>query len=248
MDFSSSELRDLRKRGFWVGPEEREELFSKRVALCTANPPSSEIDSEDWRRASERAAACFGFSPDWIETRIEKGGLLFAGEAEVGCGVPVVRMGERVWRRGRPVPRDELLAHEWFHAARMAFEEPRFEEVIAFQTSRTSWRRLLSPLIQSTGELLLVALVSLATPLMALMGLSYPLLPLFLLFLFLGVRLSWRHWLWRRTSSRFPLHLAAQLTDREIRRFAFMNPEEIWESVRKDSSLRWRQILACKTD
>lgn len=219
-----------------------------RVALCTANPPSSEICGEDWGRASERAAACFGFSPDWIETRIEKGGLLFAGGAEIGGEVPVVRMGERVWRRGRPVPRDELLAHEWLHVARMAFEEPRFEEVIAFQTSRTSWRRLLSPLIQSTNELLLVALASLATPLMALMGVAHPLLPLLLLLLFLGVRLSWRHWLWRRTSSRFPLHLAAQLTDREIRRFAFMDREEIWESVEEEPSLRWRQILSCKTD
>lgn len=241
------ELLALRRRGFWVGPGETEEAYRARVKRCTSSEVARHIPDGEWELGCQKSEEQFGFRPDWIETRIEEGssGLLFAGAAEVGGGPPIVRLDKKVWRRGRPIPRHELLAHEWLHVARMAFDEPRFEEIIAFQTSRRSWRRFFSPIVQSTHEVIAVALVCFATPFIALMHGPHPLLPLGLLFGLLLARLGWRQWLFHRACQAVTRELAAQLTDREIRRFAFMKRESVWMYIKERAarSLRFRQLL-----
>lgn len=48
--------------------------------------------------------------------------------------------------------RDELIAHELSHVGRMMFDEPRFEEMLAYRSS-TSWlSRTFGPLLQSSKE------------------------------------------------------------------------------------------------
>ena len=46
--------------------------------------------------------------------------------------------------------RDELLTHELVHVGRMKFEEPRFEELFAYETSTSAFRRWFGPLIQAS--------------------------------------------------------------------------------------------------
>lgn len=48
--------------------------------------------------------------------------------------------------------RDELLAHESAHVGRMMFQEPKFEEFLAYRTAKTSFRRWFGPLIESAIE------------------------------------------------------------------------------------------------
>ena len=55
--------------------------------------------------------------------------------------------------------RDELIAHELAHVGRMMFEEPVFEELLAYRTAKSPLRRWLGPLISSSKETLLFVVV-----------------------------------------------------------------------------------------
>lgn len=48
--------------------------------------------------------------------------------------------------------RDELLTHELAHAARAGFDEPKFEEILAYRSSKSALRRFIGPLFASTSE------------------------------------------------------------------------------------------------
>jgi len=48
--------------------------------------------------------------------------------------------------------KDELLTHELSHVGRMMFQEPKFEELLAYRTAKSSYRRWLGPLVQSSAE------------------------------------------------------------------------------------------------
>lgn len=47
---------------------------------------------------------------------------------------------------------EELLTHELSHIGRMMFQEPKFEELIAYRTAKSGYRRWLGPLVQSSME------------------------------------------------------------------------------------------------
>lgn len=51
--------------------------------------------------------------------------------------------------------RDELIAHEMAHVGRMMFDEPKFEELLAYRTSTSSFRRFFGPIVESSKESLL---------------------------------------------------------------------------------------------
>ena len=55
--------------------------------------------------------------------------------------------------------RTELIAHEMAHIGRMMFEEPEFEEIIAFQSSTNRFRRFFGPLFRSSKESMLFVIV-----------------------------------------------------------------------------------------
>lgn len=48
--------------------------------------------------------------------------------------------------------RNELIAHEAAHVGRMMFQEPKFEEVLAYQSSPSKLRRFLGPIVETTKE------------------------------------------------------------------------------------------------
>lgn len=48
--------------------------------------------------------------------------------------------------------RNELLTHELSHIGRMMFQEPKFEEILAYRTANSSFRRWFGPIIQSSTE------------------------------------------------------------------------------------------------
>ena len=158
--------------------------------------------------------------------------------------------------------REEIMVHEFCHVGRMGFEEPKFEEIIAYQCSASAWRRWLGPLVQSAREsaffvllLFLILVLDLATffwrdaSLFQMMQWT-KLLPLGLLGLALGR-------LWRRqrqfshclktlqetvqdlSKARAILY---RLTDREILLFGRFTPSEIKAYAKDELSLRWKLI------
>ncbi len=160
--------------------------------------------------------------------------------------------------------RDDLIAHELAHVGRMAFDEPRYEEILAYQTTPSSFRRWLGPLLQSSHEALIFigllflclivdafALIS-HKPHALLAAMWWKLLPA-AYFIYLFMRLAWRQHRFTKCRQRL-LALTDQernadailyrLTDDEINRFSRSSPEDIRTYVREQAanSLRWRVI------
>lgn len=55
-------------------------------------------------------------------------------------------------------PKEEIIAHELVHAKRMHLDEPCFEEILAYRTSSSPFRRYFGPLFRSSFESVLFLL------------------------------------------------------------------------------------------
>ncbi len=158
--------------------------------------------------------------------------------------------------------RNELIEHELCHVGRMCFHEPRFEEILAYQTSNSRFRRWFGPLFQSSLEtviFLIVLLLVMGVDLYALLSwgqagyaqvASLKLLPGVMIALGLG-RLLRRQLQFRRCQRNLTAffndkvranHVIYRLTDKEI--VAFGKREVLDEFLKKggDDSLRWRLL------
>ncbi len=67
-----------------------------------------------------------------------------------GQTIPIIQLPRG--KRMTFLTREDLIAHEKVHFLRSAFNEPRFEELIAYRTSRSGWRKWLGPIFQSPWE------------------------------------------------------------------------------------------------
>lgn len=158
--------------------------------------------------------------------------------------------------------RTELMAHEMAHVGRMMFEEPEFEEVLAYRASKSKWRRWWGPLVQSSTEsalfvFLLLPLAFLDVYLLVEGYESYYWKAMWLKLIPLGLVLGAAARLWRRQrafgrtlsnlvkmtgSDDKARAVLYRLTDREINEFSKMPLEDILRYASADSSLRWRLI------
>jgi hypothetical protein len=103
----------------------------------------------------------------------------------------------------------DILHHESIHAAREAFNEPQFEEVLAYSISSSPWKRFLGPLFQRMWEFPLCLASLFFFPY------TFP-VPAFFFF-----RLVYKQILFHRLKKKVPLPAILCLTDREIRTLAF---------------------------
>ena len=148
--------------------------------------------------------------------------------------------------------RKELIAHEAAHVGRMAFNEPKFEEVLSYRTSPSHFRKYFGPIIQSPYESFLFLLSLLIAVLTVFWANS------FMLFLIPAGLISlalMRLWKRQRQFSR-TLHnlkklfkderkangVIFRLTDKEIITFSKVSLRKIKEYAQQQKSLRW-QIL-----
>ncbi len=237
---ADEELRALNQRGLIPGPGEKEEAYLERVrALQQLSPPAAQmpLPDEDWKEARARTRELFDFSVDWVPAFYSNADLPFWQGAAVWISgyLPVIQLkkGFRTGSYLRWYAREEVLAHEAAHAARSAFHEPRFEEILAYATSKSSWRRWLGPLFRHSWESYLcvfLLLLSLSIQTALLFYESNPLLE-FLLYLpwlfMLGLlaRLSYHHLLLQRCLRQIApllknpsqaLAVIFRLTDEEI--------------------------------
>jgi hypothetical protein len=160
--------------------------------------------------------------------------------------------------------RADLIAHEMAHIGRMAFEEPRFEELLAYRTAPSRFHRWFGPIVQSSKESLLfiisLTLIITIDFLLLANGAAHIFYATFWLKLIpIGLIAYGLVRLWRKhqqfdaclkrltaivNDSEISNAIIYRLTDQEIQSFAIMTPEEILSDAkeRKMHSLRWTMI------
>jgi len=222
-------LLDYFHRGLIPGPEESEEAFLKRAEL--AKP----LGHPEWSEAN------LPFKIDWAALTYSNQKLAWWEGAATWIsedGLPSIQL-RKSFEKGSFLgyKRSEVLSHEAIHAARMRFEEPHFEEVLAYSTASQAWKRFFGPLFSRTWEpLVLIAAMAL--------GVFWLWVPLVVVGLSLGW-LGYRQWVFKRCCRKLSFSVVVTLTDREMKRFAKMSEEEIQTILASGSTVlgRLRRLL-----
>jgi hypothetical protein len=219
---TNNDLLSLSKRGLIPGPHESEEAFLNRAqeSVSSTTPISLPL---------------FGFCVDWIEVRYSNKKLPFWEGAALWTGEECYIQLREGFKTGRYLgySREEVLTHEAVHAARVAFEEPKFEEVLAYRTSQNSLRKWVGPLFRRPWESA-VLVCSLGA---AVFG--YFWMPLAILGC-LGARLARAQFILTRCLRKIPLSGLVCLSDKEINQFSKLSSEEIKRALQQDTTFRGR--------
>lgn len=226
-------MRDCFERGLIPGPGEDERTFLERVTQLTVQPNQGTSVQEAYLITRR----LFGFSVDWVPIFYSNERLPFWEGAATWIGQrPSIQLREN-FKKGRYLGYrcEEVLAHEAVHAARVAFEEPRFEEVLAYRTSKSRLRRWIGPLFRKSWES--IAFMSSLIP--AFFG--YFWIPLGVLG-WLSLRLAWAQWTLQRCLKKLPLSLIVCLTDAEIQKFSSLPLADIQAYFQNDQTLRGRLV------
>lgn len=256
------------KEALIPGEGEGEEAFEKRAAYC------KEVKSHLQRSMGENAPVfvesaplfqsayeVYGIRPSWTPVFYSNEKLLpWQGAScwifELEEGDPPSAMIQLPKRSfdflGTP---QETLAHEAAHIGRMVFEEPVYEEVIAYASSKNAFRRFFGPLFRSRAESMiftsLLILVVVFDLLLLLSGhvmwydrfMWLKWIP-FSYFLFLLARLFFVKRRFNRLAEKLSLGTILPMTDREISSYSALAKEEILQDLEKNSlkSLRHRLL------
>lgn len=277
------DLIEYNRRGLIPGPKEEKEVFEARVEFCLSLKTKllDEVkipDSEPQDATIEKIVApvlestynLYGISPDWVPVFFSNwrlapwhGGAawIFKLKEDSSPGA-ILQLRKPFYKKSHYLKiyaRDELMAHEMAHVGRMAFEEKKYEELLAYKTSKSWFLRMCGPIIQSAGEsrlfiYILVTLLMMDAYFLFQGSLAayletqiFKLLPLALI-IFALFRLKKR----QKTLSNVEkkLHKSChhakeilyRLTDREIDTFAKMSKKEMEKYIYEEPSLRWKVI------
>lgn len=242
--FSKSQLIDLNKKGLIPGPLESVEQFSRRISFCEHKKPVS--------------LSLYKIEPDWLEVTFSNQGLM---PWEGGCTFiddqPTIQLRKSLEKRSKFLfyKKEEMIAHEVVHGVRTAFEEPIFEEILAYQTSDSWFRRLLGPIFRTPREafFFVIILLLVSGGQLFLHSISEALIVILGMMGFGLLRITRTYFSFYRmlkslnkvlNSKSAALACALHLTDKEIYDFGKMPSEEIlsYVNIQKDKSLRWKQI------
>jgi hypothetical protein len=175
----------LNKRGFFSAPKESLEDFVSRLESLRSEyekftavlqaEGSFELEGVRFNKADvipqemfcdarKANLELFDFDLDWVPGFFYSPGALFGGCA---WGIPphfftlfILRPSFRARDKWYIYGRQELMAHEMCHAVRFALEADKYEEMFAYQTSTSSFRKLFGPMVRSPKETyILMALI-----------------------------------------------------------------------------------------
>jgi hypothetical protein len=275
-------------QGLIPGPNETEADFAERVVFCQhleqhlvqkvgADLPfevSDQTSQQLLREALPITEELYGIQPQWVPLFFSNyqlspwhGGCAWIFQLDEQTPTAAFLQLRASFRHSPSYlglyQRRELMAHELAHVGRMLYQEPQFEEILAYQSSPSKWRRWLGPIVQSSKESLffiLVLGVIILTDLALLSSLPsasaqmiawwIKLIPLLLIVLALG-RLFYRHQLFKRclnnlktlySQPKIAQHLLYRLRDSEIKQFAHLSPAKIrkFMETAQGTSFRWR--------
>lgn len=259
---------------FVPGPKETETEYTKRVEYCLhLKSEFPEIAFSEERAALatglQKTKQLYDISPDWVPLFYSNQGLALwhAGAAWIfqkEKGSPLgallqLRKNFSAQASYLFYHRDEIIAHELCHIGRMAFEEKKYEELLAYRTSDRLFPRYFGPVLQSAGESRLFMIVLLTILIMDVAFLFFgsldiyfhmfylKLIPLFLL-LWAIFRLWKRQEILKKAEKKLkevwdePWFILYRLTDQEIEQFAKSTAEDIKSYAEQDNSFRWSTI------
>ncbi|HKZ00533.1 MAG TPA: hypothetical protein VJ112_05170 [Rhabdochlamydiaceae bacterium] len=262
-------LQSLNRRGLFPGHMEDEAAFLRRIELLKTQLATDAVEGscplpmEDWKKAHALTTALFDIQPDWIAAVYSAKGLPFweraaAWEvAKSGSTFHLIQL-QPVLKKGKLYSLEEVLAHEAVHAVRSHLKQNRFEEIMAYRTSRFSYRKWLGPIFRKPWETNLFLLSLLFSLFLVWFGNGSVLLdcltalPFFLL-AYWYMRLQDVQGVFKKclqnlsqclTNPERALAVALRLTDDEISHFSRMRPAEIaqYVAIGKKSSLRFKVI------
>jgi hypothetical protein len=287
---NDQELLSLNRKGLIPGPGEEEEAFSKRVHYCLNvlehlrpvlgdqfTPVDEKKALEILNQAYPISIPLFDCAPDWIplffsnyKLTFWQGGCAWIFQVKEDSPTSAALQLRKKFLLSKTYlgiyNREELIAHELAHVGRLAFQEPKFEELIAYQTSRSRFRRWTGGMIQSTSEARLFILALFSGILGAFLTLwdilpqkdplvivleAFPIV-LVLLGLIRNIRYqrifkkSLRNLQKVTGSEKSARATIFRLTDQEILDFSHFNPSQIrhYAEENRNSSLRWRVIYS----
>lgn len=278
-------LLNYSRQGLIPGPGESGEAFFRRAEYCLAlqmhledklpffsEGPSSHEAMED---ACEQTSRLYDVAPRWVPVFFSNyrlmpwhGGCAWIFQLDDASPTAAFFQLRQAFERKKSYlglyDRQELMAHEIAHVGRMMYEEPKFEEILAYRTSKSAFRRWWGPLVQSSAESMwfMVSLLAvlLADAYLLLWGeANYFWQALWLKAVPLGLivaailRLIWRQSLCRRALNAIEAALGEsclaqavlyRLTDAEITAFASMLPQEVHVYAKAQKCLRWHLLRA----
>lgn len=276
------ELMEYNAIGLIPGPKETLPEFLKRAKWCLSLREelpkiieiSEEIKSKETiedetllYKVKPTTDFLFGMTPTWVPIVFSNHKLPFW---QGGCAwifqfseiTPIgafFQLRETLKKKAKYLgfyEREELIAHESAHIGRMAFEEPKFEEIIAFQSAKTGFRRFFGPFFGSSNESLwfLLTLFLLVVVMFFIPPFIYLCLASVLALLIVGtLRVVSKQLKFQKCLSTLlkivkeeqkARAIAFRLTDLEILSFAKFSSEEVLRYVdeEKQNSLRWKLI------
>lgn len=275
-------LREYNRQGLIPGPGESESDYLARAAYClelrnrlqeeTGHPFSGAELSE---MASLHAVELYDISPMWVpiiydnhKLSLWHGGCAWIFQSDDKSPLAALLQLRRSLREKESLygflDKREIITHEMCHVGRMAFEEPLFEELLAYRTSASAFRRWMGPIVKNSAEsgifVLLLFLVFAVDFFFLLMGseeafyraMWLKMAPLGLA-LYGVFRLAKRHRQLQGCLNNLrevygeesiASAVAYRLTDEEIILFSRSTPEEIlaYAEEQKKASLRWKLI------
>lgn len=286
MDTNKLDWKQWNEQGLIPGPGETQEEFIKRVQFCqnlsnelkvkSHNQPPFDLTataSENiYEDAFHLSYKLHGITPWWVPIVFSNyqlstwhGGCAWIFQLDKDTptsGFLQLRKNfqNRCWYMGI-YNRRELIVHELAHVGRMLYQEPVFEEILAYRSSDSKFRRYFGPIVQSSSESLLftilLGLVLIADlillffniPFASTIALWLLILPFTLLILAI-IRIIKRQAQFHNClknlkkiykSHKIAKHFIYRLTDKEIILFSKMKPSEIATYIQSHhfSSFRW---------
>lgn len=290
MKISDEELSLLNQKGFIPGPNEGEEEFLKRTDYCLnlkrqfAADLGQQLPVEAGSMPPEVAQNVnpitknlFDIVLDWVPIVFSNYKMSFwhggcawifqmSEDSPTSAFFQLRKTFEKSQRYLGMYDRIEIIAHESAHVGRMKFDEPKFEEVLAYRTATSSFRKWIGPIFQSSWESLVFVLLLF----LCIFGEFYLInneisdsawrqLFTWLQFIVLGmiflglVRVLWRQRQLSQCLKALKILFGTdekadavtyRLLDKEIIAFGKMSSEEINEYAekQKNDTLRWRSI------
>lgn len=258
----SSDLLRWNALGFFATPEDTVESYTARALSWT-----SQALKENTQEARNVVRSCYDIDPSWVTVIFSKKEL-FPWEA--GCmwydDKPLIQLHSRFEKKKKYLlfyDRDEILAHEYVHAARSPLHSKSFEEFFAYFVSLQFGRgplRLLraffGPLFEHPREplLLIIGLLSALLGTFAQMWFfeEISILPIAIAlaiatsFFFGRLSLRWyRLYTCKRHFGPQALPLMVRLLDDEIELFSRLSTQEVMAYIheKRQTNFRWQLLF-----
>lgn len=287
LPYTTEQLLKLNKIGLIPGPQESVEEFTRRADYCLhlknhlSDELKTNLDAEIapidiLEPATMTLSMKYDIAPHWIPLFFSNyrlplwhGGCAWiyqmTEDSPTAALIQLRRKFEETKKYLGIYHRDELITHELCHVGRMKYQEPKYEEMLAYRTSEYSFRRLFGSLFQSSIESVIFLLIIFMLAVFDFflistdrhdaytMALWLKAIPVALILAAI-TRLVHR----RKTLEKCRKNLEAvfgkkyaeavlyRLTDDEITRFSKYNSEHIkaYANTQAAQELRWRVITA----